>query len=346
MNMKTKVLFILLMFAMAVSAQSVFVVQGNNQASAHGSLLLAINAASDGDYVYMPGGTFNIGNLKISKRLNLIGAGHYPDSTEATGRTSLTGNIYFKTGASSSTLQGIYLSESIFLGDSTHTGQVSNILISRCNINTMYMSNSTTSTNRGASNVFLRECILRGDVYGANTQGVVVENSIISGQMHHFNGGATFRNNIFLYSSTTSSTPGFYYIYSSNFVNNIFRHAGGFNFSSVTNNTFSNCIFVGTVSTSLNSFSNCKYSTTFNTLFVNVANSAAFSYTSDYKLTDTSAAKAAGLSGTDCGIYGGDNPYKEGAVPMNPHISFKNIPSATDSQGKLNIQIRVAAQDN
>lgn len=344
--MKTKILFLLLMFAVGLSAQSVFVVQGSSQASAHSSLALAINAATDGDYIYLPGGTFNIGSLKISKRLNLIGAGHYPDSTEATGRTSLTGNICFKTGASSSTLQGIYLSESIYLGDSTHTGQVSNILISRCNISSMYMSNSNSSTNRGASNIFLRECIVREHVYGANTQGVVVENSIISGQMYYFNGGATFRNNIFLFSSTTSNTLGIHYIYSSDFVNNIFRHAGSFGYSYATNNNFSNCIFAGTVSTSLNSFSNCKYSTTFNTLFVNVANSASFSYSSNYKLSDTSAAKAAGLSGADCGIYGGDNPYKEGAVPMNPHISFKNIPSATDSQGKLNIQIRVAAQDN
>jgi hypothetical protein len=46
------------------------------------------------------------------------------------------------------------------------------------------------------------------------------------------------------------------------------------------------------------------------------------------------------------GIYGGLFPYKEGAVPLNPHISLKNIAPQTDVNGDLNIQLKVNAQDN
>ncbi|OPZ96628.1 MAG: hypothetical protein BWY70_01710 [Bacteroidetes bacterium ADurb.Bin408] len=92
--------------------------------------------------------------------------------------------------------------------------------------------------------------------------------------------------------------------------------------------------------------SNCLFSATFSPQFVNVPNVADFSYTYNYHLSDTSVAIGAGMNGTDCGIYGGDNPYKDGAVPLNPHIQFKQIPTATDSQGKLNIQVKVSAQEN
>ncbi len=50
--------------------------------------------------------------------------------------------------------------------------------------------------------------------------------------------------------------------------------------------------------------------------------------------------------GTDIGIYGSSQPYKEGAVPFNPHIYFKNIGGTTTPNGLLNINIKVKAQDN
>lgn len=44
------------------------------------------------------------------------------------------------------------------------------------------------------------------------------------------------------------------------------------------------------------------------------------------------------------GIYGGSTPWKEGAIPSNPHIFFKNISNATDGSGNLPVQIKVSAQ--
>ncbi|OPZ96627.1 MAG: hypothetical protein BWY70_01709 [Bacteroidetes bacterium ADurb.Bin408] len=156
----------------------------------------------------------------------MFGAGHYPDSTQATGRTALTGNIYFKTGASNSVLQGIYLSSNIFMGDSCSTGNVSNILISRCNVDNICLTYNTGSTNCGAENIFIKDCIIRTDIRGANAQGTVVETSIITNQIAYFNGNAEFRNNIFLRynNSTNSYSYVFYNIYNCNFSNNILQH--------------------------------------------------------------------------------------------------------------------------
>ena len=53
-----------------------------------------------------------------------------------------------------------------------------------------------------------------------------------------------------------------------------------------------------------------------------------------------------GDDGTEVGIYGGLVPFKEGAVPINPHISQKSIQTTTDSNGLLNIYFTVEAQQN
>lgn len=94
----------------------------------------------------------------------------------------------------------------------------------------------------------------------------------------------------------------------------------------------------------INNYFNCKFNVHPDSIFVNTKIEN-FQYTHDYHLRPNSKAKGVGLNGTDCGIYGGDNPYKEGAVPMNPHIWYKNIPNITDNQGKLNIKIGVTAQE-
>lgn len=347
--MKKILFFIALAFSTTVFSQAVFVVQNATSSSAHSTLEAAITAAVDGDYIYLPGGSFGVGNLSVNKRVHIFGAGHYPDSTQATGRTALSGNIYFVTGSSNSVLQGVYLSGDIFMGSTADNGVVSNILISRCNVNTINLSYSASLTNYGAENIFIKDCIIRSYIYGASTQGVVVESSIITLQIKYFNSNAEFRNNIFLKNGTSSD-----YVISTisncNFSNNIFRHyntSTSYWSNGCSNNFFNNCIF-GAQSAHLNggTFSNCLYETAFPPLFVNVPNVANFDYTYDYHLSDTSAAIGVGLNGTDCGIYGGDNPYKDGAVPLNPHIQFKQIPTATDSQGKLNIQVTVSAQEN
>ncbi|HNQ69654.1 MAG TPA: hypothetical protein PKN32_14875 [Bacteroidales bacterium] len=353
--MKKILFFIALAFSTTVFSQAVFVVQNATSSSAHSTLEAAITAAVDGDYIYLPGGIFGVGNLSVNKRVHIFGAGHYPDSTQATGRTALSGNIYFVTGSSNSVLQGVYLSGDIFMGSTADNGVVSNILISRCNVYNISLNYLTTSsTNYGAENIFIKDCIIRNNINGASTQGVVVENSIITYQIKNFDANAEFRNNIFLRNNNYSNSSGYCIlnnISNCNFSNNIFRHSynssGGYFAYSSSNNFFNNCIF-GAQSTYIygGTFSNCLYATDFSTLFVNVPSVEDFSYTYDYHLSETSAAIGAGLNGTDCGIYGGDNPYKDGAVPLNPHIQFKQIPTATDSQGKLNIQVTVSAQEN
>ena len=66
----------------------------------------------------------------------------------------------------------------------------------------------------------------------------------------------------------------------------------------------------------------------------------------DYRLRDSSPGKNAGKDGTDIGIYGGRYPWKDGGLPVNPHIETYDIAGKTDSIGNLRVKIKVAAQEN
>lgn len=69
-------------------------------------------------------------------------------------------------------------------------------------------------------------------------------------------------------------------------------------------------------------------------------------YASNFRIRSNLPYFNGGTDGTQLGIYGGSFPWKDGSVPFNPHIQFKNIPNATDAFGNLPINIRVAAQEN
>ncbi len=336
--MKKLIFFLAVLFSYSSYSQAVFVVQNATHSSVHQTLDSALYYAVDNDYVYLPGGNFNVGNIKISKKLNIIGAGHYPDSTQATGATSFTGNVYFKTGANGSTLQGVYLNGDIFMGDSCSTGNVSNILISRCNINKIFLTYSTsTSTNCGAQNIFVKECVIRSNIRGANTQNVIFENNIIAGGLGNFDGNAHFKNNVFMKTSSTS-TAAFgnqilFYVYNCTFENNIFKQSSSTSayFASYTSdNLFNNNVFgFSSCFTAAGNCNNCLYNANFTNQFVEVSGTA-FEYTYNFHLSDTAIAIGAGTNGTDCGIYGGDNPYKDGAVPINPH-RYPRLPTVRES---------------
>jgi hypothetical protein len=79
-------------------------------------------------------------------------------------------------------------------------------------------------------------------------------------------------------------------------------------------------------------------------LFINQSGNV-FGYGQNYRITTTSPAKNYGTDGTDCGIYGTANPFKDGMVPINPHITEVNIAPATNASGQLQIQIKATAQE-
>lgn len=64
-----------------------------------------------------------------------------------------------------------------------------------------------------------------------------------------------------------------------------------------------------------------------------------------YLLRDDSVAKGKATDGGECGAFGGATPYVLSGLPYGmPHITEAQIPS-TPTDGKLNIKLKIATQD-
>ena len=332
-----KVLLLSLFIAATITlvAQQKVALQSNGVTTIFGGaapFVDAYAAAVDGDTIYLPGVTLTVPS-EINKKLAIFGAGHYPDSTTATNKTILSGNLTIKEDADSLFLTGFEITGSI---NFNNDHEVNNVVISRCKINSNinYAGNAATPCTYNTIN----ECIF-GTIYLYNATSCIVTNCIINGGVNYGSGNAIY-NNIFL--SNNSYSYEFRYLSNCFIANNIVTNSYYLIYS-CNSCTFTFNVWSTTPSGGTNTWTNNYDGVTMTGFLVNQT-SGSFSYTDDYHLT--TPASYPGTDSTQIGIYGGIYPYKTAAVPSNPHISTQSIPMATDVNGMLNININVNAQDD
>lgn len=303
------------------------------------SLTTALTAAANGDTLYLPGGTIQPSDITVNKSVHIVGAGHYTDSCAATGRTEIN-TLRYLTGSGNSSLQGCSIG-TLYIGYASNQN-ITGLSVTRCIVDSFRLGNDANST---INNIFLAENVFTGQLsINSAYSGVTLNrNFLYSSNTNGSGNGLLISNNIIFV----------YYQYAfdnfnnCNFENNIIVcTSNSFNIYLASQNcNYSNNLFIPTVSswgsnTQQNSLLN---QTTANT-FENAGNSG-FSYNYNYHLKSSSPGVNYGTDGTDVGIYGTVSPYKEGAVPFNPHIRFKSISSETTPEGILNVTISVSAQD-
>lgn len=336
--MKKALLFsILIVFVFSLNAQTIALhsASGVQIFKGNTALALAYTAAVNTDTLYLSGGTF-VPPSFFDKQLTIFGAGHYVDSTLTTGKTFINGHVTLQENADLFYLEGLEINGNLTF---TTNHSINNAKVIRCKItgNTDMIGDLTNATNNLAliGNVFI------GTVNLQNTVNVLVSNNIF--QIFLFNTyGNQINNNIFLYGGYIDP----YCVFTGNnnqLNNNIFLYTSGI--ASGSGNTYANNLFVmsspsyGTTPTVLNSHVNIPQAS----IFVDQTG-VAFNYDHNYHLQ--APATYLGTDGSEVGIYGGIFPYKEGAVPTNPHIQTKNISAQTNASGELNVNISVEAQKN
>ncbi len=303
------------------SATVITVSNNINSPGQYNNLQAAVNAASNGDTIYVHGSPTNYGGAVIKKRLTLIGTGHKPNKVNTL--VSQLGTITLDTvsavsGASGTKIIGFSLNGVTGYGG---TGGTKNIRISR--------------------NYF----VAGGTKAVVTSKGWTFENNIIgSGSVNVKNNASIiFRNNIFDNSYILSSNQPTVII-----SNNIFLGGSPLTaFSLVSNALIANNIFSGSspkgTSTDNNTFSNnITYQTAYDTIpfgtnigsgniiakdpkYKNVtANN--FSYAFDFALDTISPGLNAGTDGKDVGIYGGAMPFVDmTGSPAIPQIKSLGI---------------------
>lgn len=298
----------------------------------------AYNTSVAGDTITLPGGNFNP-PASIDKRLTVIGTGHYPDSTTATNISFITGTITLSDNADSSCIEGLYINGNInFASDQA----VNYVLIKKNYVNGSISFSGSRVTPCMHARIINN--VIAGSLYANNTNALDFSNNIINGEFQRAE-NTVIQNNIFVWAvgHPWECNDVFYYCDQSLIQNNIIMYSSSIFCGGAVNNTVSNNLFTHTPSLGSGVISGNYFNVDPTTIFVNQTGTA-FNYAHNYHLQVPGT--YLGTEGTQIGIYGGYYPYKEGAVPGNPHIQTKTIAPTTTPAGDLNINIKVKAQND
>ncbi|MBX2979834.1 MAG: hypothetical protein KF905_11105 [Flavobacteriales bacterium] len=347
------------LLAATLSAQAPrIVLQGSGSPQVFTDFVEALAAAQPNDRLYFSGGSFPYpANTTISMPLHFIGAGIHPDSTSVTDITSLqglgSGPLIFTNGASNSTFTGIRfqpgssIAYGVKYGTESSNDHPTGMLFQRCHFNGRVDLGNGINDGTYSQTTF-DACIFKHEVNGYNgsavmTRCILDHNPGAGGTINLFQnpGALTFENSVLLRGTITNSD-------NATVRNCIFTRPNSGPIHQSNNASISNCLFVSSDPSTNSSnlvLTNNTFSVTASQLFVNETNNE-YDYVDDLHLVPSSPGVGGANDGTDIGIYGSSSPYKDGAMPFNPHYRQADIAPSTNANGELPVNIRVAAQPN
>lgn len=293
----------------------------------------AVDAAVDGDIIYLSEGTFK--SFNVTKMITVRGV----------GETSVVdGNVTINI-PNTPTLTNPVLETLAVNGSVTVSSPLSNLLFRQCNI---YSSLSLTKTTNGGKiekcqigsvsfsgtikDLFIDRCrITSSFTLSSSIQSMTVSNTYINGLSA--NSEATNNTDFVNCSLTFSSTSNF----SSTIINSIVNHSGWSSPQLASSTLIYSLIIKASTTTSDSSYylslgSSCY---TENCYIVNKTD------------TDITTLQDNGYLGTDgkvVGIYGGDNPYDDNMlVAKVPKVTSSDLDLDLE-QKKLNVTLTVSPQ--
>lgn len=310
------------------TAQQISVVTEGGATTLYENLADAINGAEPGSVIYLPGGGFPLADeVKITKRLTIIGIGHKYNNDNVDGATIIAGNLFFNEGSDRSAVLGCYINNDVYIG--YDNSSVNDILVRYCNLNTVQVKNNTCYGLTINQN-YIRKA---GSFHGApakfthnicpwiiDLDGGVIENNIFTSHLENSGvldyGSASrygtvcicdnnlIKNNIFL--DRKRMDTGSNNVITHNMLNGADWGDDPVNISGDWNNIFE------------------KY------------NGGAINPVTDFHFTEDYQEYS------ECGIYGGTGFNDHQTAPV-PYIVSKTVDEQTNSAGFLNITITVKA---
>jgi len=277
------------------------------------TLQKAVDAAADGDTIYVFGSSTTYEGITLSKKFSIFGPGFFLNENPGTSVRLVSAQIYqngltFDTGSEGSFISGLHFPSDINI-------KVNNIIIKRNLVNTITLS-------KDISNINILQNYINGDInVGENNNNIIISNN--SGR--NINIGA--KNNDILISNNNLNSINSGSISSILIITNNLIYSG----INVYNSTLDNNIlcagnFTGTGNSYRNNLGN---STQFGTLDGNQSSIDVSKVCIDTGSTDgkkklavNSPALKAGTGGTDIGMFGGSNPYVLSGIPEIPLIYY------------------------
>jgi hypothetical protein len=286
------------------------------------TLQAANDNASTGDTIYVEGSTTNYAGADIDKKLTIIGPGFFLSENDSTQANSLeakfNGYIYFNAGSAGSVITGISGSISI---------KVNNISVTRCNA-------AYITCDADVNNILISQnyATMIYKNYGKTTN-AIISNNIVSYYISfdYQDGPLQVTNNVL---SGTYTNP--INVYNSTIANNIICNSSAQIIVNTGNNIINNILAASGTNANGN-----KYNVVMTSVFVDYSGNLGKSDDAKWMLKVGSPAIGAGVSGVDCGAFGGTTPYVLSGVPALPHIYEATIPVTAYSDKGLSCTIKV-----
>ena len=292
-----------IMCTVMASAQKIAVVSAEGTTTVYQTLQQVIENAVDGDVIYLPGGGFQISDdVKITKKVSIVGIGHKAKSENSDGNTVISGNLYFQGNSTGSSVMGCYISGNVNIGAAVH-----NIVMKYCNLNAVSISGGSTGT-------VVNQCYLRG-TSGFGSASATLTNNVIN-SVSGLNGGIVKNNVIKSSSSFTNCSISQNIFFSSQSTGSGCVYSDNMGISDIGDNPI-NVSEIGWEALFK------KYNNG------NVTPASNFHFTDDYIATYRRI-----------GLDGGTGFDDSGQPPL-PFIMAKTIAGQTDASENLNIKIRV-----
>ena len=336
--LRAALLLVLSLFSFPrLSAQYIAVVSPAGQTTMCTTFSAAIREAEQGSFIYLPGNRAGLNipaGEKIDKQVHIVGVGYRDDNNPSEGRTLLRGNLHFVTGADGSSVTGVSLEGNILIGD-TGLGRigsvVNNLFIHRNLFNSIIRNYDSNKDSLACSGLVIAENVIYNEINLWCPNVDILNNIILANANNVFRNikGGNILNNIFLY-----QRPDFELSSQLNVSNNILPN-GYYQYNSSFSNFSNNIICVEREG------KDNYWNITKDKLFKKWEGNSGYHTTDDYRLKDNSVGKNGGTDGTDVGIYGGRFPWKDGALPYNPHVNSAVISGMAAPDGTIQLKVNV-----
>jgi hypothetical protein len=329
-----------LAFLAATSSATVTTVSNNaNSPGQFTDLQAAINAAANGDTLYIHGSPTTYGDILLNRTLTLIGSGYNPQK-DVPMHTSLNvlmlDSVAGIRGCSNSNIIGLAIT---YLQNSGGPFRFDNILITLNHIAQVNLSPVLSS------NIIFSQNLIDHFYTFSNVNNVVVRNNIIYNSTSTFSNcqSVLITNNLYFYvnPSTTFVIQDF-----STITNNIFLNV----YPNTNSSTFNNNLIFNSGNDVL-PYGNNTGSGNFNGQVPVFVNDGGGNYNGinlgyDYHLTTASPGHNGGTDGTDIGPFGGVDPLVDmTGTPPIPQIKIFNISnSVVQPNTPLDIYVKAKKQ--
>lgn len=340
----------LLFNVITLQAQTTYTVDNTpNSGAQFTDVQSAINAASDGDTIYVqqsatPYSGPNGAPINVDKQLTIVGRSHLDN-----GYTTTTSQIVLTNGSSGAVLKGLYIAGGLDtqFDPMISNAVISNILVQDCRLGNIRIGSNNSQIAHTVNSVIIRGSTTGGITLGQYARNVTIENNVVDGLSVDNASTLLFTNNIVYFNSSNTT------ITSSNNVvinitDNIFLSQNNSNQLNVAGNyQFNNCLFFNpntpsqVITIATNSFPvNNQRNSIFgqDPLFTNLIGGTN-RFLSDYKVLSGSPAISSGVNGGNIG-FRSNFIFKILGNPKGvPEVKITNYQSIAPQNGTVTFNI-------